>query len=308
MKTVLSILALMITLGMSAQQGSGRIKVTVLDEKLVPMPGAVVRIVAGGPQLGGTTDLDGNFTFAALTPGGYDVECRVAGYKKYTKTGIQVAAGQTAYTEYKMQIALDTADVVVIKAVQSPVDPTFTSIQNINANQIKTMAGERGNVVGMITGTNSQVSQGRNGQLVMRGSREGASAVYVDGEKMYGSMGVPALSMNQVSVLSGGIPAEFGDLSGGAVIITTHSYYTGMAQHQRMQEAAIEKEAAEKKAEDEKSGKRIEKSDEIIENQAADSVNTSNSPAPQPFPAEQPKEEDAQPKNVPAVQEAEQPK
>jgi hypothetical protein len=308
MKTVLSFLALMITLGMSAQQGSGRIKVTVMDEKLVPMPGAVVRIVAGGPQLGGTTDLDGNFTFAALNPGGYDVECRVAGYKKYTKTGIQVSAGQTAYAQYNMQIALDTTEVIVIRAVQSPVDPTFTSIQNINANQIKTMASDRGNVVGMITGTNSQVSQGKNGQLVMRGSREGASAVYVDGEKMYGSMGVPALSMNQVSVLSGGIPAEFGDLSGGAVIITTHSYYTGMAQHQRMQEAAVEKEAAEKKAEDEKSGKRIEKSDEIIENTSSDSPNTPQNPTPQPEQKDEPKPENDQPKNNTNTQEAEQPK
>ena len=280
MKTILSTLfALILVAPFTANaQANGRIKVTVYDEKMIPFPGAIVKIVAGGPTMGGATDMDGVFTFAGLNPGSYDVECRVTGYKRYVKTGIQVEAGQTAYAEYNMTIANDTTTTVIIRAVKSPVDPKFSTIQNINATQIKTMAVDRGNIVGMVSNTNSQVSEGKGGQLVMRGSREGASALYVDGEKLYGSMNIPALSMNQVSVLSGGIPAEFGDLSGGAIIVTTHSYYTGMAQHDNMYEAAAEKEAAEKKAADAASGKRVENSDMIIEKQ--DYVKTNEQPAP----------------------------
>lgn len=278
MKTILAtLIALLIVAPFSANaQANGRIKVTVRDEKMAPLPGAIVKIIAGGPVMGGATDMDGVFTFAGLNPGSYDVECRVTGYKRYIKTGIQVDASQTAYTEYNMTISNDTMSTVTIKAVKSPVDPTFSTIQNINANQIKTMAGDRGNVVGMVSGTNSQVSEGKGGQLVMRGSREGASAVFVDGEKLYGTMGVPALAMSQVSVLSGGIPAEFGDLSGGAIIITTHSFYTGMSQRENMYEAAQEKEADEKKAADAASGKRVENNDQIIEKQ--DSVNVEETP------------------------------
>lgn len=288
MKTIITtFFAFILFIPMAFAQGDGRIKVTVYDEKNVPMPGVMVTIVAGGPVSGGPTDLDGIYTFAGLNPGSYDVQARMIGYKRYIKTAIQVSAGQTAYAEYVMQPSGDTMEPIVITAVQSPADPTFSTIQNISANQVKHMAADRGNIVGMVTATNSQVSEGQGGQLVMRGSREGASAVYVDGEKMYGSSATPALGISQVSVLSGGIPAEYGDLSGGAIIITTHSFYTGMAQQKKMYDAAEEEEAEEQKAADEKSGKRVENSDEIIENQQPQGEE-------QPAPAEeQPKQEEA---------------
>lgn len=293
MKTIITtLLAFILFVPMTIAQGNGRIKVTVLDEKNAPMPGVVVRIIAGGPLTGGTTDLDGIYTFAALNPGTYDVEARMQGYKRYVKTGIQVAAGQTAYAEYAMQPSSDTLTPIIVTAKQSPVDPTFSTIENISADKVKHMVCDRGNIVGMVTNTSTQVSEGPNGQLVMRGSREGASAIYVDGEKMYGSSGVPALGIAQVSVLSGGIPAEYGDLSGGAIIITTHSYYTGMAQQQRMYTDAAEEEAAEQKVEDEKSGKRVENKDEIIENEQPQGEEQ-----PAPVEEEEPKEEQApQPK------------
>src|SRR5690242_4193743 len=132
MKTIITTLIALIILvpaALSAQE-NGRIKVTVLDENRSPMPGVMVSIVAGGPSTGGPTDLDGNFTFAALNPGTYDVRAYVTGYKKYVKTGIQVSAGQTAYAEYVMVPTSDTLGIITISAVQSPVDPTFSTIQN----------------------------------------------------------------------------------------------------------------------------------------------------------------------------------
>lgn len=273
-------------------QENGRIKVTVLDENRSPMPGVMVSIVAGGPTTGGPTDLDGIYTFAALNPGMYDVQARVTGYKKYIKTGINVSAGQTAYAEYVMQPTMDTTGVIVITATQSPVDPTFSTIQNLNATSIKTMAADRGNIAGMVTGVNSQTTTGKNGQLVMRGSREGASQVYVDGEVMYGSSNVPAGSIQQVSILTGGIPAEYGDLSGGAIIITTQSYYTGAAQHNRMYQAAAEEEAKKQAAADSASGKRIENKDQIIEKDQQPQGEE------QPAPEEDPKPEAAPAQNV----------
>jgi hypothetical protein len=300
MKTIITTLIAFILLApMAMAQGDGRIKVTVLDEKLAPLPGAIVKIIAGGPLTGGATGLDGSFTFTALLPGSYDIEARVTGYKRYVKTGIQVSAGQTTYAEYAMQISSDTMTPIIVTFTKSPVDPTFSTIENISADKVKHMAADRGNIVGMVTNTSSQLSEGQGGQLVMRGSREGASAVYIDGEKMYGSSATPALGIAQVSILSGGIPAEYGDLSGGAIIITTQSYYGGMAQQQRMYEAASDKEAEEKKAEDEKSGKRVENSEEIIENEQPQGeeqpapaeeqpapVNEQPAPAPQPAPAQ----------------------
>lgn len=267
---ILIALAAFLLPGMVSAQDvtTGNMKVTVLDEKNLPMPGAIVRIVAGGPSLGGQTDLDGNFTFRALSPGTYDVEAHMMGYKDFTKQGIGVGAGQTAYVNFPMQLKdpCDTCkNVVVIRDKPGPVEFNYSTIHTINSEQVKHIPVQRGDVPALVLATNSQVSQGKNGGLVMRGARENASTTYVDGEKMYGSAGVPGGAIEQVSVLSGGIPASFGDLTGGAVIITTKSYYSGIATKENMYQAAAEQKAAEEKAAKEKSGEHTEDKDKIIE-------------------------------------------
>jgi hypothetical protein len=304
MKTLLTILIAFLLLAPAAlfAQDNGRIKVTVLDEHKQPMIGVVVRIIAGGPVMGGQTQLDGTWTFAGLIPGSYDVEARIIGYKRYVKSGIQVAAGQTAYAEYPMILSNDTLEVFTVTAVQSPVDPTFTSIENINTFAIKHAASAKGDIAGLVTNTSTQVTTGKGGGLVMRGSREGASAVYVDGEKLYGSTSVPSMAISQVSIMSGGIPAEYGDLSGGAIIITTQNYYTGMAAQQRMYTAAEEKAAADSAAALEKSGKRVENAQEIIEKENPEGV---EQPAPQEEAKPEEKKQEAKPEEN---KEVEQPK
>ncbi len=281
MKTLRNLFALTAILCgfQSFAQSNGDLKVTVLDEKKQPIPGAIVRIIAGGPTTGGATNLDGNFYFRSLPAGNYDVEARYIGYKAYTKKNIVVNAAQTAYANFDMIVAASDSDVVVIEADRSPVDKNFSTIQNIDPQLIKNVATAKGDVVGMVTGFNSQVSEGKGGQLVMRGSREGASKIFVDGEALYGNLNVTGMAIDRVSILSGGIPASYGDVSGGIIIITTKSFYTGQTQKQTMYEAAAEKAAAEKKAKDAEEGKRIENKDEVIEDGAK------QEPAPQQQPA-----------------------
>lgn len=276
--------------------GSGTIKATVLDTDKRPLPGAVVRIV--GTNIGGATDMDGVVNLRAVSAGTYEVEARMVGYKAYVKRGVVVSAGQTAYISYPMQLkTCDTCKDYVVygEYVKSPVDKEYSTITNITAEQIKVMAVSRGDVTGMITNTCSSCSQTPSGGLVMRGSRPGQSQMFVDGEKIYGSSSVPGLAIGQITVLSGGIPAEYGDLSGGAIIVTTKDYIGGGVDKRNMYADAAEEQAAREKAEAEKNGKR-ETGDEIIEEQKADSTQ-SNTPAPQEAPAPQP-----QPENNPAPQ------
>ncbi|CAN5239098.1 hypothetical protein BH09BAC5_BH09BAC5_23580 [soil metagenome] len=266
----------------SAQDGTtGDLKVTVTDEKNQPMPGAIVNIVSASNHLGGATDLDGKYTFRALNPGTYTVQARMGGYKNYIKTGILVNVGQTAYADYPMQVLIVALDsVVTIVAERSPVEKKFSTIQNINAEELKHSANGRSNILTLIEGSSTQVSIGKGGQLVMRGAREGASTMYIDGEKVYGDAGIPGGSIEQVSVLSGGIPAAFGDMTCGVIIITTKTFETGFNAKSAMYEAAAEEEAAAKKAELEKTGKLIDKDGTIIEQQTPETP-----PAPEEAPA-----------------------
>ena len=67
--------------------------------------------------------------------------------------------------------------------------------------------------------------------------------------------------------MSGGIPAAYGDMTGGVIIITTKTFESGFAAKQAMYDAAEEEAAAAKKAAAEKSGQLIDKDGTIIEQQ-----------------------------------------
>ena len=55
----------------------------------------------------------------------------------------------------------------------------------------------------------------------VRGSRSDATEYYVDGIKVRGSMGVPTSGIEQITVITGGVPAQYGDATGGIISITT---------------------------------------------------------------------------------------
>lgn len=65
----------------------------------------------------------------------------------------------------------------------------------------------------------------RNDKPNVRGSRSDATQYYVDGVKMIGSFYIPKSAIKEISVITGGLPAMFGDATGGIVVITTKSYW-----------------------------------------------------------------------------------
>ena len=54
----------------------------------------------------------------------------------------------------------------------------------------------------------------------IRGSRGDATEYYIDGIKVRGSMGVPTSGIER-TVITGGVPAKYGDATGGIISVTT---------------------------------------------------------------------------------------
>src|SRR5205823_2737188 len=84
--------------------------------------------------------------------------------------------------------------------------------------------------VNSIASTAAGVSQEDAGkELNVRGSRSDATAYYVDGIKVRAfnvdnraeGVGVATRGAEQITVITGGIPAQYGDATGGIVSITT---------------------------------------------------------------------------------------
>jgi hypothetical protein len=73
-------------------------------------------------------------------------------------------------------------------------------------------------------------SAGTGGGISIRGARTGSTWIYIDGVKVRGSTSLPKSAIEEVSVITGGIPANIGDATGGVINISLRSAsadYTG---------------------------------------------------------------------------------
>jgi hypothetical protein len=59
------------------------------------------------------------------------------------------------------------------------------------------------------------------GEISVRGSRSDGTYYYIDGIKVRGSSNLPKSALEEVSVITGGVPANYGDVTGGIIAITT---------------------------------------------------------------------------------------
>lgn len=62
-----------------------------------------------------------------------------------------------------------------------------------------------------------------NGEISIVGSRPSATRIMIDG--VYSQVSVPARAIRYIKVLGGGIPAKYGDSSGGIILMETRSYF-----------------------------------------------------------------------------------
>ncbi|MCH2229546.1 MAG: von Willebrand factor type A domain-containing protein [Crocinitomicaceae bacterium] len=77
--------------------------------------------------------------------------------------------------------------------------------------------------VSSIVGTIGGVQSSEDGNTInIRGSRSGATVYYVDGIRMRNEMAIPKAYIEEVKVYTGGIPANYGDATGGVISIQTH--------------------------------------------------------------------------------------
>lgn len=77
----------------------------------------------------------------------------------------------------------------------------------------------------MIAYMTSDVKLTDDGELVFRGARKGDMLYMMDGIKSDKVGTVPSCAIGRMTVYSGGLPAKYGDTTGGAVIMETLSYF-----------------------------------------------------------------------------------
>lgn len=208
-------------------QGVGEIQGKVVDDDGRPLEFVSVSAEQGAMHFGTETDAEGRYVLKPLPAGNYTVRASFTGLVDVEVAGVRVDA-DLINTMIDLVMSSKVMGEVVVKAYkwEEPLirkdDPARMTM---TASQIKTNTGRK-DPVSMIAKFNPGVTKAPHGDgLYFRGARADAMCYFVDGVKMQAMTGVPPDAINSITVYTGGLPAKYGDVTGGVVAIETKSYF-----------------------------------------------------------------------------------
>jgi hypothetical protein len=225
MKTLIFYLSLTI-LSIEIFAQSGAIHGKVFDSDGQALYSANVRLNSGGNIIGTTADFDGHFKIKPLDAGTYTVEVSFIGYQTKQINGVKVYNNQITFLQ---DIVLkDSAEVLkqvdIIAYKNKLIDVDAPSKMTIPTELLIKSPGTK-NPVMIARDYNSDI-QVSNNMMIVRGARPGSSSVYIDGVKSKDETStIPSLAIGSFEIYTGGIPAKYGDVTGGVIMMTTKGYF-----------------------------------------------------------------------------------
>ena len=198
-------------------QTPGTIAGKVTDEKGEAVIGATATAKQSGRDVTSTsTDIDGFFDLSGLQPGSYDLEITYIGYRNALITGISISSG--GRYDQNVKLELPTEGVTLTTAVVTIARPKkATDGTNISSETIGRMSSVD---IGSIAAMSAKTSQKDEGQAVSTaGARTSSNDVYIDGQRV-SNANIAAEEVDNIQVLTGGLPAMYGDVTGSITALT----------------------------------------------------------------------------------------
>lgn len=216
------LLAIAFVFNASAQSRPGSLRGVVKDKKSGDEQyQAVIKVLSGGYEIAkGLTDFDGRYNINPITPGTYTVSCEAFGYNKMTFNGVEIVGGRPIVIDFKLtssDVVLGEVDVVA--DYEAPLIEKGKTSFTMGAAAIRNLAS-RG-VSGVLSLTSGVVQDEGSGASYFRGGRSDANVTFIDGVKIRGSVSLPREAIAQTEVITGGVPANYGDVTGGVISTTT---------------------------------------------------------------------------------------
>lgn len=225
-RIILTSFALLIVSLFYAQTGA--IEGTIVDSKGDEIPFANIVVETGISNTGVAADMNGHFRLKPLEAGVYNLKISSLGYTPHIITGINVSNDKITFVGeiiMKKDAEIIGGEVTVTASKVNIIDPENTSRVPYSREQLKKLPG-RNSAVNMAADLSSEVSVNENNQVIIRGSRPGSTAIFVDGVKVKeGGSRLPSMAVGGVEVYTGGVPAKYGDFTGGVIIMRTVSYF-----------------------------------------------------------------------------------
>lgn len=176
--------------------------------------GATVKVLKGTEFVRGSiTDYNGDYRIQ-LDPGTYDVEFSYTGFAAQRISGVRALVGQI--TTQNITLSTSTVlDEVVVVAYKVPLieqDKT-SSGQTLTSDQIKNLPTRS---VNTIVATTVGATSIDGGDVNIKGARSNGTDYYIDGIRVSGGV-PPVQDLEQLQVITSGLGAEIGDVTGGIV-------------------------------------------------------------------------------------------
>ena len=206
---------------LTAQVGSGTLKGEIMDlDASDPLPFASVVLFLNGNQVSGTnTDFDGKYTIKPVQPGTYDVLISFVGYQSQKITGVKITANKIQFVNASLSAGVLMQEAEVVEYTVPLIDKDGgASGGTVTREDIDKMPGR--SAASIATTVASVGTAGTGGGISIRGARPSSTWIYIDGIKVRGSSSLPKSAIEEVQVVTGGIPANIGDATGGVINIS----------------------------------------------------------------------------------------
>jgi outer membrane receptor protein involved in Fe transport len=207
--------------GANAQSQSGSLKGSITEYGIgdpVPMANVVLfsesEVVAGS-----VADFDGNYTIKPINPGRYTLKVSFIGFATKQISEVLVSSNKITFLSVELKTESEVlGEVELVEYVIPLIDPDKSGTTKTK-EEIMTLPTR--NVQSVAAQTAGIFQKDEGSDLNVRGSRSDATFFYIDGVKVRASNKLPQSSIEQMTVITGGLPASYGDATGGIVSITT---------------------------------------------------------------------------------------
>lgn len=208
-------------------QAFGEIHGRILNDEGTPVEMAAVRAFDGATVAGGCySDERGIFKIKPLRPGLYDIEVNSIEFASMRINGIRVEPEKIYKTDDIILQPLELGP-VIIKPKEKLISFDGSTLLSMDYKTFKNMpAFKGGDLKRMATAMSADIKTNRDGsELYFRGSRSGSVVYYIDGVKVRENPPpIPSSGISSYNVYTGGVPAKYGDSTGGIIVIETKSY------------------------------------------------------------------------------------
>ncbi|MFL6247048.1 MAG: carboxypeptidase regulatory-like domain-containing protein [Thermoanaerobaculia bacterium] len=193
-----------------------------------PLPGAT--ITATSPQLQGTrtavSDANGNFNLAALPPGDYTVRVSLEGLQEVTRS-VRVTVAGTARVDVDLKVSAVTEAITVTASAPAVLETTEVQA-NFQKRQVDDLPlGRNPNAIANLAP--GVTNNGPGAALQISGAMSSDNLIMVNGAVVQDNLRGTTRplyiedAIQETTVMSAGVSAEYGNFTGGVISSVTKS-------------------------------------------------------------------------------------